>query len=36
MDESGFHTSMARPRAKGERAYGKVPRKRGRNQTPIA
>ena len=39
MDESGFHTSMARLRArapKGERAYGKVPRKRGRNQTLIA
>lgn len=39
MDESGFHTSMARLRARaprGERAYGKVPRKRGRNQTLIA
>lgn len=39
VDESGFHTSMARLRArapKGERAYGKVPRKRGRNQTLIA
>lgn len=39
MDESGFHTSMARLRArapKGERAYGRVPRKRGKNQTLIA
>jgi len=39
VDESGFHTSMARLRArapKGERAYGRVPRKRGRNQTLIA
>ena len=39
VDESGFHTSMTRLRArapKGERAYGKVPRKRGRNQTLIA
>jgi transposase len=39
VDESGFHTSMARLRARaprGERAYGKVPRKRGRNQTLIA
>ena len=39
MDESGFHTSMTRLRARaprGERAYGRVPRKRGRNQTLIA
>jgi len=39
VDESGFHTSMARLRArapKGERAYGRVPRKRGKNQTLIA
>lgn len=39
MDESGFHTSMTRLRARaprGKRAYGKVPRKRGRNQTLIA
>ncbi len=39
VDESGFHTSMTRLRARaprGEGAYGKVPRKRGRNQTLIA
>ena len=39
MDESGFHTSMTRLRArapKGERAYGKVPRNRGKNTTLIA
>ena len=39
MDESGFHTSMTRLRARaprGKRAYGRVPRKRGRNQTLIA
>ncbi len=39
VDESGFHTSMARLRARaprGERAYGKVPRNRGKNQTLIA
>jgi len=39
VDESGFHTSTTRLRARaprGERAYGKVPRKRGRNQTLIA
>lgn len=39
VDESGFHTSMDRLRARaprGERAYGKVPRNRGRNQTLIA
>jgi transposase len=38
-DESGFHTSMSRLRArapKGKRAYGKVPRNRGKNQTLIA
>jgi transposase len=34
IDESGFHTSMTRLRARaprGERAYGKVPRNRGKN-----
>lgn len=39
MDESGFNTSMARLRARaprGERAYGEVPRNRGKNQTLIA
>lgn len=39
MDESGFHTSMTRLRARaprGKRAYGKVPRNRGKNQTLIA
>jgi transposase len=39
VDESGFHTSMTRLRARaprGERAYGRVPRRRGRNQTLIA
>ena len=39
MDESGFNTSMTRLRARaprGERAYGRVPRKRGKNQTLIA
>jgi transposase len=39
VDESGFHTSMRRLRArapKGERAYGKVPRNRGKNETLIA
>ncbi len=39
VDESGFNTSMARLRARaprGERAYGKVPRKRGKNTTLIA
>jgi transposase len=39
IDESGFHTSMARLRARaprGKRAYGKVPRNRGKNQTLIA
>ena len=39
MDESGFHTSMRRLRArapKGKRAYGKVPRNRGKNTTLIA
>ena len=39
VDESGFHTSMTRLRArapKGKRAYGKVPENRGKNQTLIA
>ena len=39
VDECGFHTSMTRLRArapKGKRAYGKVPRNRGKNQTLIA
>jgi transposase len=39
IDESGFHTSMTRLRArapKGERAYGEVPRNRGKNTTLIA
>ena len=39
MDESGFNTSMMRLRArapKGKRAYGKVPRNRGKNTTLIA
>jgi transposase len=39
VDESGFHTSMDRLRARaprGERAYGKVPRNRGKNTTLIA
>jgi transposase len=39
IDESGFHTSMTRLRARaprGERAYGKIPRNRGKNQTLIA
>ena len=39
VDESGFNTSMARLRARaprGERAYGKVPRNRGKNKTLIA
>src|SRR5215218_8772529 len=39
VDESGFHTSMDRLRSrapKGERAYGKVPRNRGKNTTLIA
>lgn len=39
VDESGFHTSMTRLRARaprGERAYGKVPRNRGKNTTLIA
>src|SRR5215207_9032362 len=38
-DESGFHTSMTRLRARapsGKRAYGKVPRNRGKNTTLIA
>ena len=39
VDESGFHTSMSRLYArapKGKRAYGKVPRNRGKNTTLIA
>ena len=39
MDESGFHTSMTRLRArapKGKRAYGRVPRNRGKNTTLMA
>lgn len=39
VDESGFHTSMDRLRSrapKGERAYGRVPRNRGKNTTLIA
>ena len=39
VDESGTHTSMRRLRArapKGKRAYGKVPRNRGKNTTLIA
>lgn len=39
IDESGFHTSMTRLRArapKGKRVYGRVPRNRGKNQTLIA
>ncbi len=39
VDESGFHTSMDRLRSrapKGERAFGKVPRNRGKNTTLIA
>ncbi len=39
VDESGFHTSMTRLRArapKGKRAYGEVPRNRGKNTTLIA
>jgi transposase len=39
VDESGMHTSMTRLYArapKGQRAYGKVPRNRGKNTTLIA
>jgi hypothetical protein len=39
VDESGMHISMDRLRSrapKGERAYGKVPRNRGKNLTLIA
>jgi transposase len=39
VDESGFNTSMTRLRARaprGKRAYGKVPRNRGKNTTPMA
>ncbi len=39
VDECGTHTSMTRLRARaprGQRAYGKVPRNRGRNTTLLA
>ena len=39
MDESGFSISMMRLRARaprGKRAYGRVPKNRGKNQTLIA
>jgi transposase len=39
VDECGTHTSMTRTRArapKGERAYGEVPRNRGKNTTLVA
>ena len=39
VDESGFHTSMTRLRARaprGKRAYGKVPSNRGKDTTLIA
>jgi len=39
VDESGFHTSLMRLYARaprGKRAYGKVPRNRGKNTTLIA
>jgi transposase len=39
VDESGFHTSMRRLRArapKGKRAYGEVPRNRGKNTMLVA
>ena len=39
MDELGLNTSMTRLRArapKGKRAYGKIPRNQGKNQTLIA
>jgi hypothetical protein len=39
IDESGFHISMTRLRARaprGKRTYAKVPRNRGKNQTLIA
>jgi transposase len=39
VDECGTHTSMTRARARaprGKRAYGKVPRNRGKNTTLIA
>jgi transposase len=39
VDESGVHTSMDRLRSRaprGQRAYGKVPRNRGKNTTLIA
>jgi len=39
VDESGMHTSMDRLRSrapKGDRAYGQVPKNRGKNLTLIA
>ena len=39
IDEAGTHTSMTRSHArapKGQRAYGRVPRNRGRNSTLLA
>ena len=39
VDESGFHIALDRLRARaprGQRAYGKVPRNRGKNLTLIA
>jgi DDE superfamily endonuclease len=39
VDECGTHTSMTRPYARaprGERAYGSVPRNRGKNTTLLA
>ena len=39
VDESGFNISMTRLRARaarGKRAYGKVPKNRGKNTTLIA
>ena len=39
VDECGTHTSMTRLRARaprGERAYGRVPRNRGKNTTLLA
>ena len=39
VDESGMHIAMDRLKArapKGQRAYGKVPRNRGKNLTLIA
>ena len=39
VDECGTHTSMTRTRARaprGQRAYGRVPRNRGKNTTLLA